>query len=95
MRSRYTAFVLGLSDYLLASWHPDTRPDSLNLHEEPVARWLGLQIKQHRILSDAQAEVEFVARYKLAGRAFRLHETSRFTRLDDRWYYVDGDQHGT
>lgn len=38
--------------------------------------------------------VEFVARYKIAGRAYRLHEISRFVceqGVDGpRWYYVDG-----
>lgn len=26
MRSRYSAYVLGDEPYLLATWHPDTRP---------------------------------------------------------------------
>ena len=29
MRSRYSAYVLKLEDYLLATWHPDTRPRQL------------------------------------------------------------------
>jgi SEC-C motif-containing protein len=32
-----------------------------------------------------------VARYKVAGRAYRLHEVSRFVREDGRWFYVAGD----
>jgi SEC-C motif-containing protein len=35
--------------------------------------------------------VEFVARNKLGGRAWRHHETSRFERVGGRWLYVDGD----
>ena len=31
MRSRYSAYVHGEVDYLLNTWHPDTRPDTLNL----------------------------------------------------------------
>jgi SEC-C motif-containing protein len=90
MRSRYAAFVLGDAPYLLQTWHPDTRPGRLDLNEEPVPRWLGLQVKRHEIQGPDQARVEFVARYKIGGRAFRLHETSRFTRRDGHWYYVDG-----
>ena len=90
MRSRYSAYVLGNADYLLATWHPDTRPTTLNLTEEPVPKWLGLQVKGHEVLGADSAQVEFVARYKIGGRAFRLHETSRFLRQDERWYYVDG-----
>ncbi len=41
----------------------------------------------------SHATVEFVARYKLNGRAFKLHETSRFERVDGRWLYVDGEIH--
>jgi SEC-C motif-containing protein len=32
-----------------------------------------------------------VARSKLAGRAHRLQELSRFVREEGRWFYVDGD----
>lgn len=89
MRSRYSAFVLQRRDYLLATWHAAQRPPQLEF--EPGARWLGLEVRHHRALDAAHAEVEFVARYRVAGRAVRLHENSRFVREDGRWYYVDGD----
>jgi len=89
MRSRYSAFVLGLADYLRDTWHPRTRPASVET--EPGLRWLGLEVRGHQRTGDDQATVEFVARSKLSGRAHRLHETSRFVREDGRWYYVDGD----
>jgi SEC-C motif-containing protein len=89
MRSRYTAFVLGRADYLLATWHPRTRPGSLEL--DPGMKWLGLQVRSRHGEGD-QSQVEFVARSRLQGRAQRLHERSRFVRQSDgRWYYVDGD----
>jgi SEC-C motif-containing protein len=91
MRSRYSAYVLGLEDYLLATWHPGTRPATLELDAVPSPQWLGLTVKSHLPRDDRHATVEFVARYKLNGRAFRLHETSRFERLDGRWLYVDGE----
>ncbi len=90
MRSRYSAFVLGLEDYLLATWYSATRPGSLDLQEEPPLKWLGLDVKQHQSIDADHATVEFVARYKVNGRAHRLHEVSRFVREDGRWYYVDG-----
>jgi len=90
MRSRYSAFVLGLCDYLLATWHAGTRPTSLEA-DPPGTKWLGLEVKQHRHQDADHATVEFVARSKLGGRAHRLHELSRFVRDDGRWYYVDGD----
>jgi len=88
MRSRYSAYVLGLDAYLLATWHPSTRPASIGL--EPGVKWLGLEVRRHAPDGD-RAVVEFVARNKLGGRARRLHETSRFVREAGRWSYVDGD----
>lgn len=94
MRSRYSAYVLGLTDYLLATWHPSTRPATLE-PDEPGLKWLGLEVRRHAVQDARHATVEFVARSKLGGRAFRLHETSRFVRdeASERWAYVDGDLH--
>ncbi|MBG9388487.1 YchJ family protein [Caenimonas aquaedulcis] len=89
MRSRYTAHVLQDEPYLLATWHPDTRPGSAGL--EPGTKWLGLEVRAHRVMDATHAQVEFVARYRIAGRGARLHETSRFVRESGRWYYLDGD----
>ena len=96
MRSRYSAYVLRREDYLLASWHADTRPASLRLAaQQPAPSWLGLEIRRHETVDDDHAAVEFVARYRLGGgRAQRQHETSRFVREHDRWYYVDGELEG-
>lgn len=92
MRSRYSAYVLGLSDYLLVTWHPDTRPGSLVMDDTPGIRWLGLDVKRHADGGDGTAVVEFVARYKVGGApAERLHEVSRFERFDGCWVYVAGD----
>ena len=97
MRSRYSAFVLGLADYLLATWHPSTRPPTLEL--EAGTHWLGLEVRAHRLpggdgKDEAKGEVEFVARSRVAGKGQRLHECSRFVREDGRWFYVDGDVRG-
>ena len=90
MRSRYSAFVLGRRDYLLATWHADTCPRQLEL--DGKTKWLGLEVLSHRVFDADHAEVEFVARCREAGRAQRLHERSRFVREQLRWFYVDGDQ---
>lgn len=89
MRSRYTAFVGERADYLQATWHPSTRPTALDF--DTGTRWLGLEVRSHRSTGADRAEVEFVARYRVGGRAVRLHETSRFVREGGRWFYVDGD----
>ena len=86
MRSRYSAYVVGLIDYLLATWHPSTSPGELEL--SPV-KWLGLEVRHAEASGDAGV-VEFIARCRVNGRGQRLHETSRFVRDAGRWYYIDG-----
>lgn len=87
MRSRYTAFVRGDGDYVLRTWHPDTRPPTLALDERPAPKWLGLNIVA---VGREPPTVEFVARYRVGGRAQRLHERSRFVCEQGRWFYFDG-----
>jgi SEC-C motif-containing protein len=97
MRSRYSAFVRERADYLLATWHASTRPESIEF--EPGVKWLGLDVRSRSVLDADHAEVEFVARRRdAAGVAARLHERSRFVREGDedagevaRWFYVDGE----
>ena len=92
MRSRYSAYVKGLGDYLQDTWHPDTRPAAAAAASfEPGVTWLGLDVLRHLPLDEDHAEVHFVARSKFGGRAHRLVERSRFVREGGRWYYVDGD----
>ena len=89
MRSRYAAFVREHAAYLLATWHASTRPAALDF--EAQAKWLGLEVRDHRVTGDNTAEVTFVARYRLPSGAVRMHERSRFVHEDGRWFYVDGD----
>lgn len=92
MRSRYSAFTQQHWAYLRQTWHPSTCPT--DLEDEHPPQWCGLQVLSHLAVIDDdenQSEVEFVARYKINGRAFRLHERSRFLREEGRWWYVDGD----
>ncbi len=86
MRSRYSAYVLGLTDYLLATWHPSTAPGDFHL---PPVKWLGLEVLASESTADAGV-VEFMARCREGARAQRLHETSRFVREAGMWYYIDG-----
>ena len=91
MRSRYSAYVLQREDYLLASWHASARPARLGLADDVPTKWIGLEVVHHQQQDAAHALVEFVARYKVHGRAHRLHETSHFVRDGGRWYYLDGE----
>jgi SEC-C motif domain protein len=90
MRSRYSAFVLCNEHYLLATWHPRTRPDSIPFNK--TQKWLGLRIVDTRVIDENSAEVEFIARSRVSNAAaVRHHERSRFVREGGRWFYVDGD----
>lgn len=89
MRSRYSAYVLRDEDYLQATWHARGRPERQLLTQDAGVKWIGLEVlKQHQ--DGDQATVEFVAGYKVDGRAQRLHEVSEFVREDGRWLYLDG-----
>lgn len=87
MRSRYSAYALGLESYLLLTWHPSTRPDGIDLTGPNTPKWVGLTVVRHEPHQDGTATVEFVARHESG----RLHEVSRFAREDGRWYYVAGE----
>ena len=91
MRSRYCGFVVCDEHYLLATWHPDTRPSKVRLDGQQ--RWLGLSVRatEAGTLDDMSGTVEFVARFKIDGKGHRLHEVSRFEKVDGRWYYLDGE----
>lgn len=93
MRSRYSAFTLRDEPYLRLTWHRSTRPRGPVIDDDEKTQWLELEIRQHS-QEESTATVEFVARYKIAGRAHRLHEVSHFVREVDnnvlRWFYVDG-----
>ena len=107
MRSRYSAYTLGDEAYLRATWHASTLPLAAIVDPDEKLQWLGLEVKSALRLRQRKANlpdeqqpadsdtVEFVARFKVGGRAHRLHEVSRFVREPDslgvlRWFYVDG-----
>jgi len=90
MRSRFTAFVIGDAAYLMACWHPDTRPARMDLDESVVWRRLQIVDTVAGTETDDDGVVEFRCAYTRDGRHHVLHERSRFTRVDGRWVYLDG-----
>lgn len=90
MRSRYSAFARGDTDYLFRTWHPRTRPAEVTV--DPGITWTGLQVSDTVVggPGDDSGEVEFIARYESASRSGSLHERSRFERRAGRWFYLDG-----
>ena len=101
MRSRYSAYVLGDHAYITATWHPSTRGvlgdqavnGSSTVTSTVPTKWMRLKIVRAETKIEAEGErglVEYVARYKVGGRAEKLHEVSRFVLEDGRWFYLDG-----
>lgn len=90
MRARYTAYVRHDEEFLLRSWHADTRPVRVTF--DPDLEWLGLEVVRTEAGSglDGEGVVEFKARFRRGGEFLELHETSRFTRVDGEWVYLDG-----
>jgi len=93
MRSRYSAYALGLTDYLVATWAPETCPPDLDAHTPPQPKWLELKVHESSADGD-RGRVSFTARGKMNGKAFRMSEDSRFERRDGRWLYIDGTVDG-
>jgi SEC-C motif-containing protein len=89
MRSRYSAYAIGLVDYLLDSWHPTSRPAELQLDQD--IRWYRLDILDRSAggLLDREGTVEFEAHYRQDGTAGVQHEISRFLKEGGRWFYLD------
>jgi SEC-C motif domain protein len=90
MRSRYTAYVRLDEKYLLKTWHASTRPAVLGLEHQAASKWLGLKILRIQAggKNDETGQVEFVARFKLGGKAHRMQENSLFVKEAGRWYYL-------
>lgn len=88
MRSRYPAYAVGDSDYLLATWHPSTRPATLTL--DPDIRWYRLDIVRRTRggMLDSEGVVEFEAHYRTSRGRGSQHEVSEFIRSEGRWFYV-------
>lgn len=93
MRSRYTAYVMKNEEYLLRTWHPSTRPDQLGLERGESGHWIGLKVVTTHAggCDDDAGMVEFVARYKINGKAHRLREKSQFVKEQGEWFYLDGE----
>ena len=95
MRSRYTAFVCGAIDYLIETHAPETRAAVDRASITAWSRdttWGGLEIvaTERGGEEDTEGIVEFIARGVTRGAPFAQRERSRFRKIDDRWYYVDG-----
>ncbi|WP_182064667.1 YchJ family protein [Curtobacterium sp. ME12] len=90
MRSRFSAFALGVPEYLLLTWHPRSRPAGLELDRSQ--RWTRLDVLATTSGGpfDSHGTVTFRAWWRSDDERGTLEETSDFVREQGRWFYVDG-----
>lgn len=93
MRSRYTAYARRDTAYVRRTWHPSTRPTSLELDDGIDWQRLHVVDSENGGPDDSTGIVEFVARYRTADGTATLRERSEFVREGGRWLYVRGDVH--
>ena len=93
MRSRYTAYSLQNDTYILDSWHSSTRPASLSEEHKLPVKWVELKVINSSVpaQNDTTAAVEFVARFKVNGKAEQMHERSEFIKEAGHWFYFKGE----
>jgi len=91
MRSRYSANVLNDNAYLLSTWHESTKPSLVDETNSDL-KWMSLKIRNRNLgdAVDSEGTVEFIAKFKINGKAHRLHEISNFLKIENKWFYVDG-----
>lgn len=91
MRSRYTAYALHNADYLMATWDATVRPKAIDFSRENID-WQRLEIMAVKKggLKDSKGMVEFKAFYLEDGEEHVMHEISRFTKINGRWFYLNG-----
>ncbi len=91
MRSRFSAYARHDSDYLRLTWDAHKRPKHIDFSKETV-QWLRLEIIATKKggAKDERGIVEFKAFYSLAGQEAVMQEISRFKKIANRWFYVDG-----
>lgn len=94
MRSRYSAYTLGLIDYLVLTTWPAQQP---GLDRQAMtdwshnSRWLGLSVEHESAASEDadRAQVIFTARWADPdGSTQEQRECSEFVKLMQRWYFV-------
>jgi SEC-C motif-containing protein len=98
MRSRYSAFALGLSRYVIETTHPNHEDGALQLDERLAAindfcsatKFQNLQIIAFDT-SDEYASVTFFAKLSNNGGDASFKEKSYFEKLEGKWYYLRGE----
>lgn len=93
MRSRYSAFALGLADYSMATTHPnntDYTEDKENWKQSILDFSQNTQFVGLKILGFIDGDVEAFVTFEARLDSGTLREKSRFLKEDGRWLYESG-----
>ncbi|NOH34560.1 YchJ family protein [Vibrio chagasii] len=94
MRSRYSAHVLGLVDYVVATYHPSCNAEAQRegIADSINSDWAGLEVIDTAAGShENEGYVEFKAYFNEDGAQYCMQERSRFVRENGLWFYIDGE----
>lgn len=91
MRSRYSAYVVHDADYLLTTWSKSERPRNIEFDNATI--WLNLEITNANPPSPGQkvAYVTFIASFLQGSFLHKMEEKSRFSFVEGKWFYHDGE----
>lgn len=97
MRSRYSAYALGLADYIISTTHrsnPQYRKDLRSWRNEitgycNMVLFLNLEIVDFEPGAQ-KSTVTFKAKLSQNGIPFVMSEKSRFMKAGQRWFYHSG-----
>ncbi|CAK4067239.1 YchJ family protein [Vibrio sp. 16] len=93
MRSRYSAHVKQLVDFVVDTYHPSCNAQSQrdDIAESVYGDWRGLEvISTEPGHNEDEGFVTFKARFYQDGDEYCMEERSRFLRENGQWYYIDG-----
>jgi len=93
MRSRYSAHVKGLVDYVVETYHPSCNAEQQRdeIAQSIESDWCGLEVISTASGKDNnEGFVTFKAFFNQDNEQYCLEECSRFVREDDLWFYIDG-----
>lgn len=94
MRSRYSAFALGLAEYIIATTHssnPDYTDNKERWRETILDFSHNTQFLRLKILEFIDGEAEAFVTFEAQLDHGLLKEKSRFLKVEEKWLYESGD----
>lgn len=97
MRSRFTAYILNDANYIIKTTHKSNQEYTLNIESwkkdimnfSDYTEFLGLEILES-VEGKEESFIKFNAILKQGNLDASFTENSRFLKVENRWFYVDG-----